>query len=137
MEPAIAHKPMDEYLINTHSLHNAHLLRRAIPRTLISPIPFISPSQRQSEHTKAVAEWRLNPKSHTAQENVRQEEKQAAEKAKQEKSQGKHGKKRPADEAFMGEGDPQPQPLENDLNLMSELAEAPSLLVGLTGDCSV
>ena len=135
-EPAIAHKPVDTYLINTHSLHNAHLLRRAVPRALISPVPLITPDQRQSEHARAVTAWRLNPKSHTAQEEVRQEKKQAAEKAKQEKSKSKRGKKRSANEAFVDEGDAKPQGLEDGMALISDLAEAPAFLAGLLGDKS-
>jgi predicted phage gp36 major capsid-like protein len=81
-----------------------------------------------------VKAWRLNPKSHTAQEEVRQEKKRAAEKAKQEKSKSKRGKKRSADEAFVvDEGDAKPQQLENGMTLISDLAEAPAFLVGLVG----
>ena len=130
-EPAIEHKPVDEYVINTHSLHNAHLLRKAIPRALISPIPLISPSQRQSEHVRAVAAWRLNPKSHTAQEEVRQEKKRAAERAKQEKAKNGRGKKRSADVAFKDEGGTKSQDPEGKMTLISDLAEAPRFLAGL------
>ena len=133
-EPMIAHNPVDEYVINTHSLHNAHLLRKAIPRALISPIPLIPPGQRQSEHSRAVTAWRLNPKSHTAQEQVRQEKKRAAEKLKQENSKSRRGKKRSANEAFVNEpGDPKPQKLEDGMTLISDLAEAPAFLAGLVG----
>ena len=128
-EPAIEHQPVDEYVINTHSLHNAHLLRKAIPRNLISPIPLIPPNQRLSEHARAVAAWRLNPKSHTAQEEVRQEKKRAAENAKQEKAKNGRGKKRSSDEAFTDEGDTKP---EGKMTLISDLAEAPRFLVGLS-----
>ena len=130
-EPAIAHKPVDEYVINTHSLHNAHLLRKALPRTLISPIPLIPPGQRQSEDARAVTEWRLNPKSHTAQEQARQEKKQAAEEARQERAKGKRRKKRSADEAFTDEADTNSQKLEDGMTLISDLPEAPEFLTGL------
>ena len=135
-EPAIAHKPVDEYVINTHSLHNAHLLRKAIPRTLISPIPLIPSNQRESEHARAVAAWRLNPRSHTAQDQARQEKKQVAEKARQEKAEAKRGKKRSADEAFTDEGNTMLQQLEDgtDFTLVSNLTEVPPFLAGLVGD---
>ena len=128
-EPAIAHNPVDEYLINTHSLHNAHLLRQAIPRALISPIPLVPKDHRQSEHARAATSWRLNPKSNTAQEQVRREKKQAAEKDKK----GKRGKKRTVDEAFADEaGDTKPQdPEAGEMTLVSDLAEAPAFLIGL------
>ena len=117
MEPVITHKLLDEYVVNTMSLHNAHLLRKAIPHTLMSPVPLIPPAQHQSEHTRAVAAWHENPKSHTAQEQVRQEKKRAAEKEEKEKPKkeekekpkNKHGKKHSANEAFMGEGNENPE----------------------------
>ena len=109
MEPVITHKLLDEYVVNTMSLHNAHLLQKAIPHTLMSPVPLIPPAQHQSEHTRAVAAWHENPKSHTAQEQVRQEKKRAAEKEEKEKPKNKHGKKHSANEAFMGEGNENPE----------------------------
>lgn len=81
-----------------------------------------------------MAEWRLNPKSHTAQDQVRREKKEAAEKAKQEKAENKRGKKRSANEAFMGEDDEKTQQLEDGMTLISDLTEAPTFLVGLVGD---
>jgi hypothetical protein len=81
-----------------------------------------------------VAAWRLNPKSHTAQEQVRQEKKQAAEKARQEKANRKHRKKRPADVAFADEGNTKPHETEDAMTLISDLAEAPAFLVALAED---
>jgi len=131
-EPAIAHKPLDEYLINTHTLHNGHLLRKAIPRALISPVPLFPRDQRQSEHARAATEWRLNPRSHTAQEQVRQAKKEAAEKEKK----GKRGKKRTVDEVFADEIDTKPQDPEDKMVLISDLGEAPLFLSGPVEDKS-
>ena len=89
--------------------------------------------QRQSEHVRAVIAWRLNPKSPTAQERVRQEKKREAERVKHEKSKGKRGKKRSANEAFTGEGDTKAQKLENGMTLISDLAEAPAFRAGFVG----
>ena len=86
-EPMIEHQPLDVYVVNTHSLHNAHLLRRALPRDLIAPVPFIDPKQRQAEHAKLVAKWRENPKSHTAQGQAREK------KRVEEAMKGKKGKR--------------------------------------------
>ncbi|KAF9644917.1 hypothetical protein BDM02DRAFT_3157045 [Thelephora ganbajun] len=116
-EPVIAHKPLDEYLINTHSLHNAHLLWKAIPCNLISLIPLFPPNQ-------AVTAWRLNPKSHTTQEQVRQAKKEAAEKEKK----GKRGKKRTVEEAFADEADMKPKDLEDRMTLISNLTKVPPFL---------
>lgn len=124
-EPAIAHKPLEEYLINTHSLHNPHLLRKAIPRTLIAPVPLFPQDQRRSEHAKAAMAWRANPKSHTTQEQVRRAKKEAVEKGK-----SKRGKKRAFDEAFTDEMDTKPQDLEDEMVLISDLGEAPPFLSG-------
>ena len=128
-EPVIEHKSLDEYIINTHSLHNAHLLRKAIPRTLISPIPLVPQDQCQSEHARAAATWWSNPKSHTSQEQVRQEKKETAEKEKK----GKRGKKQTVNEAFADETDAKPQDMEGRLamTLISDLAEVPPFLSGL------
>ena len=125
----IEHKPLDEYIINTHSLHNAHLLWKAIPRTLISPIPLVPQDQFQSEHTRATATWQSNPKSHTSQEQVRQEKKETAEKEKK----GKRGKKWTVEEVFADETDTKPQDMEgrSAMTLISDLTEVPPFLSGL------
>jgi len=123
-EPTITHKPLDEYVINTHTLHNGHLLQKAIPRALISPIPLFPRDQHQSEHARAATGWQLNPRSYTTQEQVRQAKKEAAEKEKK----GKHRKKRMVDEAFADEMDTKPQDPEDKMVLISDLGGAPLFL---------
>ena len=44
----IEHKPIERFVINTNSFHNAHLLRATLPRSLVAPIP-LHPN-RQSKH---------------------------------------------------------------------------------------
>ena len=118
-EPVVEHKPLNVYLINTHSLHNAHLLRRAVPHDLITPVPYINPSERQAEHMKFATAWRENPKSHTAQEQVR--EKKRAEAAMKNKKGKGRGKKRSADEAFEeGDTNAKAKMKERDANVKAE-----------------
>lgn len=50
-ESFIQHKPnVDRYIINTHSLHNPHLIRAALPRELVAPIAHFN--NRREEHDK-------------------------------------------------------------------------------------
>jgi len=65
IESYIEHKLLDEYLVNTHAFHNAHLIREALPQNLMAPIPFcidrhsyhlgISPQLRTKQDAKRAA----------------------------------------------------------------------------------
>ncbi|KAI0821964.1 hypothetical protein BC628DRAFT_708876 [Trametes gibbosa] len=50
IRPAIHHTNDTLYLINTHALHHAALLRKALPRELTKPRPYIS--DRTAEHKR-------------------------------------------------------------------------------------
>ncbi|KAJ6583287.1 hypothetical protein B0H10DRAFT_1636463, partial [Mycena sp. CBHHK59/15] len=57
-ESFIEHKPLDEYLINTTAFHNAHLLRRCLPRNLWAPVPLLTPEARIGKHHELAAQLR-------------------------------------------------------------------------------
>lgn len=117
-------------MINTHSLHNAHLLRRTLPRDLVAPVPVINPSQRQAEHAKLAAGWRENPKSHTAQGRAR--EKKRAEEATKGKKKKRRGEKHSADMGFGGWEGPVPnEEVKEEMMLISELGESLPFLAGV------
>jgi hypothetical protein len=50
LEDAIEHQDVDQWVINTHSLHNGHLLRLRVTPELISPIRLIPIEERQQKH---------------------------------------------------------------------------------------
>ena len=82
------------WIVNTHSLHNGHLLRRCFPQHLIIPIPIIDHTKREEEHRKISARYR------PTQEAKRTEatQKRAAKRPKTEAdSKGKAPKKRKAE----------------------------------------
>ena len=128
-EPIIEHQPLDVYLVNTHSLHNTHLLRRAVPRNLIAPVPVIDPSKRQAEHAKLVTGWRENPKSQTAREQVK--EKNRADTATKNKKGKARGKKCSVDEAFKEEDVDKKIEMKGEMALISELGTMPSFLADI------
>lgn len=58
-ESFIEHQALDRFVINTTALHNAHLLRRCLPRSVWAPVPFFdTPAQRLAKHHELAAELR-------------------------------------------------------------------------------
>ncbi|KAH6868945.1 hypothetical protein BKA70DRAFT_1491597 [Coprinopsis sp. MPI-PUGE-AT-0042] len=51
-KPAVVHAPEGCYILNMHALHNAHLIRKTLPRHLVQPIPYFSDS---ASHRKDAA----------------------------------------------------------------------------------
>lgn len=62
--PVVQHRDDTSYIINTHALHNAHLLRRVLPRVLIAP------SHTHVDRTRFHAG--LAPQAHTTQAKKRE-----------------------------------------------------------------
>lgn len=79
-ESFIEHRDVSQWVINTHSLHNGHLLRRCLPRELVVPIPVIDPAKREEEHRKTATAYR--PKQDTKRAQIAQ--KRAAKRPKKE-----------------------------------------------------
>ena len=93
--PIIEHTGLPQYIINTHALHNTHLIRDALPCNLTKPTPYFK-NQCQT-HDELAAKLRAT-----------QETKRAATKAKQAagrvKKKTSHGGK-PDSMLVGGEGD--------------------------------
>jgi hypothetical protein len=69
------HEPVDCYLINTHSFHNAHLLREALPRSLIAPQPLFQ--DREAKHHELAALLRASQAERRDELKAQREAKQA------------------------------------------------------------
>ncbi|EIN03271.1 hypothetical protein PUNSTDRAFT_78462 [Punctularia strigosozonata HHB-11173 SS5] len=55
-ERFIEHNEQEQsYVINTHAFHNAHLLRRCLPRSLWEPAPYFE--DRKAHHYAAAREY--------------------------------------------------------------------------------
>ena len=77
-EPFIEHNGDDHYIVNTHALHNAALLRKALPRHLTEPIPYVDPAKREQEHHKMAAALRSVQNQRRAKEAAARNEKKLA-----------------------------------------------------------
>ncbi|KAI1788974.1 hypothetical protein LXA43DRAFT_893623 [Ganoderma leucocontextum] len=80
--PVLEHKGDTNYLLNTHALHNAALLRKAIPRALTEPKPYFN--NRDTEHRKmaaALREVHIARRKKDAEARQARKEKRAADKA--------------------------------------------------------
>ncbi|KAF7368224.1 hypothetical protein MVEN_00142300 [Mycena venus] len=57
-ESFIEHQPSEEYIINTTAFHNAHLLRRCLPRRAWAPVPMFTPEDRLTKHNELAEQLR-------------------------------------------------------------------------------
>ncbi|KAJ7794953.1 hypothetical protein B0H13DRAFT_2245509 [Mycena leptocephala] len=76
----IVHKPVEQYILNTHAFHNAHLVRQVLDRGLIAPIPLFE--DRKAKHYELAATLR---EIKTGKRKRTQEKREAAKKAKKAK----------------------------------------------------
>lgn len=77
-ESYIVHSDDTRYIINTHALHNAALLRKVLPRSLTVPLPYIDPTEREAEHRKMAASLRVAQDQRRAKEAESRRERQRA-----------------------------------------------------------
>ncbi|KAK0447902.1 uncharacterized protein EV420DRAFT_1244648, partial [Desarmillaria tabescens] len=56
----LAHNDDIRYLLNMHALHNAHLIRETLPRTLVAPIPYKPPAVRAQFHRDVAASLQVS-----------------------------------------------------------------------------
>jgi hypothetical protein len=77
LDDAIEHRDVDRWIINTHSLHNGHLLRLRVRPELISPIRMIPADEREGRHHRVASG--LRPGQEKKRKNVA--DKRAAKKA--------------------------------------------------------
>ncbi|KAI0080576.1 hypothetical protein K474DRAFT_1721483 [Panus rudis PR-1116 ss-1] len=78
MEQYLEHEDTHRYIINTHAFHNAHLLRLALPRDLVAPIP--RHIDRRAIHDKFAQKLRTIHDDRKTQAAARKAQKQAQEK---------------------------------------------------------
>ncbi|KAJ7593645.1 hypothetical protein C8J56DRAFT_1043447 [Mycena floridula] len=81
-ESFIEHKPLQRYIINMTALHNAHLLRRTLPRELAKPIALRSDAERRIFHDQQATILRAT-RTKKADERKEKREKKKLDKAKE------------------------------------------------------
>ncbi|KAJ3781388.1 hypothetical protein GGU10DRAFT_277639 [Lentinula aff. detonsa] len=97
VEFLIQHKSDNRFLLNLYAFHNAHLVRRTLPKQLTKPIPLFS--DRRTQHNKNAEILRTTLFARKEQTRKKREEKQER-KAEEEKQGAQSSRKRvhPAEE---------------------------------------
>jgi len=80
MNKLIAHTDDDHFLVNLYALHNANLLRNALPRDLYAPTPLYQ--DRQQRHYEMAANLRKQKDTQRAEAKKQRAAKAAKKKAK-------------------------------------------------------
>lgn len=68
---SVKHMGLQRFIINTHSLHNGHLLRRILPRDLTQPVPDHTPEEHIETHKRISAELQVAGPSRRAEVQAR------------------------------------------------------------------
>lgn len=55
-ELRMVHSTAQQFILNLHALHNAHLIREVLPRSLTAPIPYLE--DRVASHARFAAQLR-------------------------------------------------------------------------------
>jgi len=76
MESFIEHNAVDCFVINTHTLHNAHLIRNTLPRELTRPLALFS--DRRAKHHELAAKLRTTKDEQRLAAKKKQDEKKVA-----------------------------------------------------------
>ncbi|KAJ7033584.1 hypothetical protein C8F04DRAFT_1395981 [Mycena alexandri] len=59
-ESFVEHQPVEKWVINTTAFHNAHLLRRSLPRSAWAPVPMFTTEGRLAKHHELAESLRSN-----------------------------------------------------------------------------
>ncbi|KAJ7734281.1 hypothetical protein B0H16DRAFT_1467677 [Mycena metata] len=68
----VCYVPLDRFIISSHALHNAHLLRATLPRALLAPIPLFD--DRRRKHNELADQLRTKRDSQPKRKRKRTEE---------------------------------------------------------------
>ncbi|KAK7451321.1 hypothetical protein VKT23_012663 [Stygiomarasmius scandens] len=81
IEHFIEHQPVDRYFINLYAFHNAHLVRRTLPRNLTTPMPvFLDRAQERARCAKTLRDLLAPRKEQTQKKRQETAQRKAAEK---------------------------------------------------------
>ncbi|KAI0794995.1 hypothetical protein C8Q75DRAFT_838852 [Abortiporus biennis] len=88
LQGKVQHKAVERYLLNIHALHNAHLIRKVLPRSLTMPVPYFT--NRNEKHHAFAASLRVTGPAKRAAAQAKAKETREARKnqAKGEESDG-------------------------------------------------
>ena len=75
-EEFIVHQPIPCHIINTHVFHNAHLLRKVLPRSLVAPVALFE--DRNLQHKELATELHRSQGAREEQLKTQRETKKAA-----------------------------------------------------------